>query len=216
MTREHLIRCLSCMGNWEAWLTDHIQTSQYRIFFSHLKFWTRAAGPLQVEWGSTHWPENFCCQRMSIDISASGLFRLGWMKASLYFRDTLCQQKGKFVPCTHLIWKPQQAHGFPSDWHSFVIWTKVSTPCVLIPSCTEFVGITAVLRWRELEALWHVAVDLGGFSLIRWSHAQWPEPWREGWTHPPSKPMIKGSSAKFHDHEKWIGAQGKTFDQKIH
>lgn len=38
--------------------------------------------------------------------------------------------------------------------------TKESIPCVLIPSCTECVGIAAVLRCRELEALWHVAVDL--------------------------------------------------------
>lgn len=28
------------------------------------------------------------------------------------------------------------------------------------------------------------------------------------------KPMIKGSSAKHHDNEKWSGAQGKTFDPK--
>lgn len=88
---EHLIRPLSHMGNWEAWLTDHSQTSQWEGFFSHLKSWTRSALHRQVEWGSTNWPENVCFQRMSSFSNVSIKFiriRLNWGK--LVFLEMLC------------------------------------------------------------------------------------------------------------------------------
>lgn len=98
---------------------------------------------------------------------------LSWIKDSFYFYTYFVSAKRNFLHWRVNL-KTYQTLCFPSK--ITILWwgSKEGVPCALIKTCTEFRGLTTVLRWREPR----VSGTCG--SVLQWLLFNSVEPWASG------------------------------------